>query len=156
MGFFLLSTRLSLRIKRVQDLACFIFILAHESSSSSLLTSCAVHALCRRLVTSSMRLRSGRNHCPALLQTPLDITLVPMRMISKVAVKRMGEMEHPISHMEGQSVLAGVGQTRMRSPGPAIQYRGPSCPSWQTGSGPKLALHVLSNLRNQGLQLSSS
>lgn len=43
----------------------------------------------------------------------------------------------------------------MHSPSPAIQHGGPF-PSWNSGSGPRLLLHVLNNLRTLGLLLSDN
>lgn len=60
---------------------------------SSLLKSLQVHfAICSNVVTLLMKLWSGGSLCPLC-----SFTFLLLRMISKVAKKRMGEMEHPMS-----------------------------------------------------------
>lgn len=46
---------------------------------------------------SSMKHRRGGNQSPALFCAPLDMDLAPIKITSKAAVNRMGDIEHTIA-----------------------------------------------------------
>ncbi len=54
-------------------------------------------AVCKMVVTSSMCPLSAESLPPDGDLSPLDICLAPMRMISKAATNRIGDIEQPMA-----------------------------------------------------------